>query len=395
MGNFHSPTFNKASTRHIAMSSQAGPSRYNWSKKDDVDAGADTDEELDPGTIDPDLRLRTTQTAHSVIAESIRLEHAQEKRKRRRLFSTFRRKGSSLGTGTGTIRGSVTSKTASLLGNISESGRSRAGTMVGSEFGHSNSLVEATASGAATVTAAVPVLPSVPTKEKPTLLQRLTNTAQGKSNAPLERRTIHVNLPLPPSAMYKGEPVVRYVRNKVRTAKYTIITFLPRNLFEQFRRVATIYFLGLVILQLFPIFGAPKGQIGMLPLLAILGMTAIKDAIEDWRRSKQDDQVNNSATTKLGAWRNVNQPSDSREWFEKLFKAAPGKPSKGVQKLRQAEASAANQMVLDSVPTKSTPDMYRAQSRASGTSKTSKKSVGVMDWSVMAPGTANWERTLW
>jgi phospholipid-translocating ATPase len=192
--------------------------------------------------------------------------------------------------------------------------------------------------------------------------------------------------------VYKGEPIVRYVRNKVRTAKYTIITFLPRNLFEQFRRVANIYFLGLVVLQLFSIFGAPNGQIGMLPLLAILGMTAIKDAIEDWRRARQDDEVNNAATTKLGGWRNVNQPTDSREWYEKLFRPAPGKPSKGVQKLRQKEAAAANQIVLDSVPTKSTPDMYRAESRASGTSK---RSVGVMDWSTHTPGTANWERTLW
>jgi phospholipid-translocating ATPase len=48
-------------------------------------------------------------------------------------------------------------------------------------------------------------------------------------------------------------------------------------------------------------------------------MTAIKDGIEDWRRASLDNEVNNSATTKLGGWRNVNQPHDARAFFERLF----------------------------------------------------------------------------
>ena len=146
-----------------------------------------------------------------------------------------------------------------------------------------------------------------------------------KGNRP-QRRAIYVNLPLPAQSITSsGEPTIRYVRNKVRTAKYTIITFLPKNLFEQFRRVANIYFLALVVLQVFSIFGATNAQIGMLPLLAILGMTAIKDGVEDWRRARMDDEVNNSATTKLGGWRNVNQPRDSRSLVERLFHIGPGR----------------------------------------------------------------------
>lgn len=49
--------------------------------------------------------------------------------------------------------------------------------------------------------------------------------------------------------MLDDDPIRRYVRNKVRTSKYTPITFFPKNLFEQFRRVANMYFLLLVILQ--------------------------------------------------------------------------------------------------------------------------------------------------
>ncbi|TFY73828.1 hypothetical protein EWM64_g10184, partial [Hericium alpestre] len=65
-----------------------------------------------------------------------------------------------------------------------------------------------------------------------------------------ERRNIYVNTPLTAIEVDKvGEPVVRYPRNKVRTSKYTIITFIPKNLYEQFRRIANLYFLALVILQ--------------------------------------------------------------------------------------------------------------------------------------------------
>ena len=40
--------------------------------------------------------------------------------------------------------------------------------------------------------------------------------------------------------------------NEISTAKYTILTFLPVNLFEQFMRVANLYFLLCAILQLIP-----------------------------------------------------------------------------------------------------------------------------------------------
>ena len=76
----------------------------------------------------------------------------------------------------------------------------------------------------------------------------------------------------------------------------------------------------------------------MLPLVFILTVTAIKDGIEDYRRAVLDEEVNNSASTKLGDWRNVNQPKDSRNWFERLFRInPPGQVSKGVRKLRERE----------------------------------------------------------
>ena len=71
------------------------------------------------------------------------------------------------------------------------------------------------------------------------------------------------------------------------------------------------------IMTVFPVFGAPSPQTSALPLLFILTVTAIKDGVEDYRRALLDDEVNNSAVTKLGNWRNVNQPKDPRAWYEK------------------------------------------------------------------------------
>ncbi|PCH37130.1 phospholipid-translocating P-type ATPase [Wolfiporia cocos MD-104 SS10] len=163
------------------------------------------------------------------------------------------------------------------------------------------------------------------------------------------RRKIYVNCPLPREDLdSRGEPLVRYARNKVRTSKYTILTFIPKNLYEQFRRVANIYFLALAVAQAFSVFGATTPQLAALPLAFILLVTAIKDGIEDYRRARLDEEVNTSASTKLEQWRNVNQPADPRSWFERLLRInPPGRVTKGVRKLRERDAQEGTQIVLN------------------------------------------------
>lgn len=63
-------------------------------------------------------------------------------------------------------------------------------------------------------------------------------------------RSIYVNIPLPDSARDEdGKPKQNFKRNKIRTAKYTPISFVPKNLWLQFHNVANIYFLFVVILS--------------------------------------------------------------------------------------------------------------------------------------------------
>ncbi|KAJ7303811.1 hypothetical protein DFH08DRAFT_721804 [Mycena albidolilacea] len=73
---------------------------------------------------------------------------------------------------------------------------------------------------------------------------------EGRGRPEGKRRNVYVNTPLPRGELdSSGDPLVRYPRNKVRTTKYTILTFIPRNLWEQFRRIANLFFLTLVVLQ--------------------------------------------------------------------------------------------------------------------------------------------------
>ncbi|KAK1789851.1 hypothetical protein P4O66_015724 [Electrophorus voltai] len=80
--------------------------------------------------------------------------------------------------------------------------------------------------------------------------------------------------------------------NHIKTAKYTLYTFLPINLFEQFQRFANAYFLVLLILQLIPEISSLSWFTTIVPLVLVLSITAVKDATDDYFRHKSDQQVN-------------------------------------------------------------------------------------------------------
>ncbi|XP_041825184.1 phospholipid-transporting ATPase ID-like [Melanotaenia boesemani] len=84
-----------------------------------------------------------------------------------------------------------------------------------------------------------------------------------------------------------------YANNAIKTSKYNIFTFLPLNLFEQFRRLANAYFLFLLLLQLIPQVSSLSWFTTAVPLIIVLSITAAKDANDDINRHKCDKQVNN------------------------------------------------------------------------------------------------------
>lgn len=77
-----------------------------------------------------------------------------------------------------------------------------------------------------------------------------TDSATDASEDDEEMRRILFNIPLPDDAKDEdGYPKANYVRNKIRTAKYTPLSFVPKNLWFQFHNIANIYFLFIIILS--------------------------------------------------------------------------------------------------------------------------------------------------
>ncbi|KAG2236582.1 hypothetical protein INT48_000136 [Thamnidium elegans] len=148
-------------------------------------------------------------------------------------------------------------------------------------------------------------------------IEREIHRTESTSSYMQNRRKIYVNMKQPSSEFDDhGRPInTTYVPNRVRTAKYTPISFIPKNLFEQFRNVANLYFLFLVILQCIPLFGVVEPGVSAIPLICILIITAIKDGIEDLKRNQSDQRVNCAKTLTLSHWTNVNVPQEKKGSF--------------------------------------------------------------------------------
>ncbi|XP_040380933.1 probable phospholipid-transporting ATPase 4 [Oryza brachyantha] len=100
-------------------------------------------------------------------------------------------------------------------------------------------------------------------------------------------RVVHCN----DSAVHRRKPF-KYPTNYISTTKYNVLTFLPKAIFEQFRRVANLYFLLTAILSLTPV--CPFSAVSMIaPLAFVVGLSMLKEGVEDWRRFMQDMKVNN------------------------------------------------------------------------------------------------------
>ncbi|KAG8377138.1 hypothetical protein BUALT_Bualt09G0137200 [Buddleja alternifolia] len=100
-------------------------------------------------------------------------------------------------------------------------------------------------------------------------------------------RLIHIN------DSKKTNDKFEFSGNEIRTSKYTLLTFLPKNLFIQFHRVAYLYFLAIAALNQLPPLAVFGRTASLLPLLFVLTVTAVKDGYEDWRRHRSDRNENN------------------------------------------------------------------------------------------------------
>lgn len=136
-------------------------------------------------------------------------------------------------------------------------------------------------------------------------------------------RTVYVNQELPDAMKdVHGHPRLTYPRNKIRTTKYTPITFLPKNIIFQFTNVANTYFLVMIILSAFQIFGVQSPGLQAVPLVVIVVITAIRDAYEDYSRGSSDNELNNSPIHLLVGLDNPNVETDYVDPWRRFKKAS-------------------------------------------------------------------------
>ncbi|XP_018322977.1 probable phospholipid-transporting ATPase IIB isoform X2 [Agrilus planipennis] len=97
-----------------------------------------------------------------------------------------------------------------------------------------------------------------------------------------------------------GKPMTgQFPENTIRNQKYNIITFLPLVLYQQFKFFLNLYFLIMAISQF-----VPDIRIGYLytywgPLCFVLFVTICREAVDDLRRHKRDQEVNNQKCKRL------------------------------------------------------------------------------------------------
>ncbi|CAG9335532.1 unnamed protein product [Blepharisma stoltei] len=86
-----------------------------------------------------------------------------------------------------------------------------------------------------------------------------------------------------------------FMGNEVSSGRYTLASFLPKNLFEQFQRTSNIWFLLVSVFQLIPIQLNPTNSwTTIAPLGILIFFTLLKDAYNDYFRHKDDIKVNSS-----------------------------------------------------------------------------------------------------
>ncbi|RIA95832.1 hypothetical protein C1645_816125 [Glomus cerebriforme] len=162
-------------------------------------------------------------------------------------------------------------------------------------------------------------------------LKRTKTKIKNRTTNCKERR-VYANIDLPKEDVdRKGRPKSKYVTNKIVTSKYTMWTFVPKNLFEQFRRAANLYFLFMAILGMLPFVSVNNPILTLLPLSTVVFFTALKDGIEDMNRHHIDKQFNSATCYHLQNFINVNYPKKQVLSFWKrlilriksLFKSSP------------------------------------------------------------------------
>lgn len=122
-----------------------------------------------------------------------------------------------------------------------------------------------------------------------------------------------------------------YMNNMIRSSRYTLWNFLPRQLFAQFSKLANFYFLCVSILQMIPGLSTTGSYTTIIPLTFFVTLSMVKEGYDDLRRYRLDRAENNRMVSVLHAYKptvssidGTSEPLSStsapKHWVEKKWK---------------------------------------------------------------------------
>ena len=99
----------------------------------------------------------------------------------------------------------------------------------------------------------------------------------------------------------------QHIDNTIRSSRYTLWNFFPRQLVAQFSKLANFYFLCVSILQMIPTLSTTGTYTTIIPLMIFVSISMAKEGYDDLRRYRLDKVENNKDAIILRA----SPPADS------------------------------------------------------------------------------------
>ncbi|TDZ39279.1 putative phospholipid-transporting ATPase DNF3 [Colletotrichum spinosum] len=108
-----------------------------------------------------------------------------------------------------------------------------------------------------------------------------------------------------------------YVSNAIRTSRYTVYDFVPKQLLFQFSRIGNFYFLCVGVPQTVPGLSTTGNFTTILPLLFFVLVTVAKEGYDDLKRHRLD-KVENACTARVLKHSSHRDGSAGKTWLSRL-----------------------------------------------------------------------------
>ena len=141
--------------------------------------------------------------------------------------------------------------------------------------------------------------------------KRFYNTLLRISDIPPSREGRHIDLVRRETLLIDDRTKKPYIDNTVRSSRYKLWNFFPRQLFAQFSKFANFYFLCVSVVQMIPSLSTTGQYTTLIPLLFFVGISMLKEGYDDLRRSRLDKEENNRTASVFRAPRAIPPAEES------------------------------------------------------------------------------------